>query len=224
MIIQWPTRRQFLAGSAALLASGCVESPVMLNVVDAAKYVVSGVPGVPISRDQVAKIPYASISGKIGRGPRSILILWRVEGNEQHWMSADRAVLVTRNGRVVKTAGFPENLKDTNVLGDDPVAAGLHQLVEKVTITRTIDLDMGNHYGLPIDSTLTPLGPRTITIVEIDFETILVREDNRAKTLNWNFTNYYWVDRFDGFVWKSRQHIARSFAPVEIEVLKPAAS
>ena len=163
------------------------------------------------------------MSAKIGRGPRSLLILWREEGDEQHWMSADNAVLVTRNGRVVKTAGFPENLKDTNVAGEDPVAAGLHQLVEKVTISRTIDLDKGNNYGLPVDSTFTPLGPRTIAIVDIDFETILVREYNRAQTLNWNFTNYYWVDRFDGFVWKSRQHIARSFAPVEIEILKPAA-
>jgi hypothetical protein len=220
------TRRGFLTGSMALLAAGCLESPIVMNFASAYKFAVGGLPDVPISRDQVGKIPYASISAKIGRGPRSLMILWRVAGNEQHWMSADRAVLVTRGGRVVKTAGFPENLKDTNMLGEDPLAEGLHQLEEKVTFSRTIDLidlDRGHHYGSPIDSTLTPLGPRTITIVDIDFETILVREYNRAKTLTWNFTNYYWVDRFDGFVWKSLQHIARSFPPVEIEILKPAA-
>ena len=189
----------------ALLAAGCVESPIVTNVASAFKFALAGLPDVPISRDQVAKIPYASISAKIGRGPRSLLILWRVEGNEQHWMSADNAVLVTRGGRVVKTAGFPENLKGSNVTGVDPVAKGLHQLAEKAVISRTIDLDKGNHYGLPVDSTFTPLGPRTIAIVDIDFETILVRESNRAKTLNWNFTNFYWVDHFDGFVWKSRQ-------------------
>ena len=223
MIEKQATRRQFLAGSAALLASGCVESPIVINVASASKFALAGLPNVPISRDQVAKIPYASMSAKIGRGPRSLLILWRVEGTEQHWMSADRAVLVTRGGRVVKTAGFPKNLKGTNVLGEDPVPAGLHQLDEQTTVSRTIDLDMGNHYGLPLESTFTSAGPQTIKIVEIEFETILVREDNRAKTLNWNFTNYYWVDSFDGFVWKSRQYIARSFAPVEIEILKPAA-
>ena len=53
--------------------------------------------------------------------------------------------------------------------------------------------------------------------------TILVREKNSARTLNWRFDNLYWVDPADGFVWKSRQVIARSFPPVHFEILKPPA-
>jgi len=59
--------------------------------------------------------------------------------------------------------------------------------------------------------------------VKLDFDTILVRERNSARTLNWRFKNYYWVDPSDGFVWKSCQVIVRSFSPVHFEILKPPA-
>ena len=90
-----------------------------------------------------------------------------------------------------------------------------------MTHTRYIDLDLGSHFGLVIDSMFESLGHRTVRIVELDLETILVREKNTARTLNWQFENLYWVDPVDGFVWKSRQVIARSFPPVHFEILKP---
>jgi hypothetical protein len=74
-----------------------------------------------------------------------------------------------------------------------------------------------------VDSVFEKLGPRKVRIVELDFDTILVRERNVARTLKWRFENLYWVDPGDGFVWKSRQVIARGFAPVQFEILKPAA-
>ena len=75
---------------------------------------------------------------------------------------------------------------------------------------------------MPIVSVFEPLGPITLTILEIEFDTVLVRERNTAKTMRWSYDNYYWVDAYDGFVWKSVQHIVRKFSPIEIEVLKPA--
>ena len=85
-----------------------------------------------------------------------------------------------------------------------------------------MDLD-AVQYGLNIESTFEVIGPRNITITEIEFDTILMVERNVAHSLNWTFQNRYWIDPFDGFVWKSRQHIARSFPPIDIEILKPAA-
>jgi len=64
---------------------------------------------------------------------------------------------------------------------------------------------------------------RQLTIVGIEFDTILVRERNRARVVPWTFENLYWVDPGDGFVWQSRQHIARSFPPVAFQILKPPA-
>jgi hypothetical protein len=85
-----------------------------------------------------------------------------------------------------------------------------------------IDIDTENRFGIPIRSSFEMIGPKIIEISGIKIKTVLVRELNTAFSINWSFTNFYWVDEFDGFIWKSRQHIARSFPPIEFEVLKPA--
>jgi len=216
------TRRSVLTGGFASLVTGCVESPVIFNAFDALKYSIVGFPDVPIKRDEVSKIPYASISAKIGMGPLSLLVLWRRENDDLHWISADRAIIVTRHGRVVKTYGFPENMKDTKELGRDPVNNSLHLSTSSASFNRSIDIDVNKRYGIPVESKFERIGPRKITIAEIEIETILFTEKNTARTVNWSFTNYFWADAYDGFIWKSRQHIARNFDPIDIEILKPA--
>jgi hypothetical protein len=216
------SRRAFVAGAAAALA-GCGDSELARTVVDAYRLTVIGHPDTQIDRDTVTNIQFASIAAKIGKGPRSLLILWRIERNDLHWLSADSAAVVTRHGRVVKTAGFPENLTDTRSSMRDPVELGLHKPANLGRFARQIDLDGPARYGVQIQSTFEPLGPRQISIAEIDFDTVVVRERCTATTLNWSFTNDYWVDPADGFVWRSRQTIARGFPPIIIEILKPAA-
>ncbi len=215
-------RREFLMFGLTFLG-GCTQSPILANAAKAIKYLAVGLPGADISRDLVSKIPYASMSAKIGKGPRSLLILSRYTKSDRHWISADNAILVTRHGRVIKTVGFPENLLSTSTSLSDPVNRRLHKLKSPVRYHRTVDIDLDNMFGVPIFSVFEPMGPRKITIADFEIKTFLVREESRALNLNWSFTNYYWVDAFDGFVWKSRQHIARSFEPIDIEILKPAA-
>ena len=208
---------------AAFLLSGCGNLPVFTGAAEGLKFAVAGLPDPPIQRAAITKLPYATMAAKIGKGPRALLVLGRYDGPDLHWISGDRAVIVTRGGRVVKTAGLPENLKDTRAFGDDPVASGLHRIETPVSFVRYVDIDRGRRYGLPIHSSFELVGKERITIVEVEFETVLVREINEARTINWDFENLYWADAFDGFVWKSRQHIARSYPAVDIEVLKPAA-
>lgn len=219
-----PTRRSFMLAGGSLLLGGCGTSPAITNALDVAKAQVFGHPDLPLRRSTIAKLPYASMTARVGKGPQALLLLARSDGEDQHWISGlDRSVLALRGGRVVRTFGFPENLKNTRADEIDPVDRLLHKLTEPVRHTRYIDLDLGPHFGLVIDSVFESLGRRKVRIVELDFDTILVREKNSARTLNWRFDNLYWVDPADGFVWKSRQVIARSFPPVHFEILKPPA-
>ena len=219
-------RRIFVLGSAAIV-SGCGDTlrvpRVLTNVYNAARLVTVGMKDTPLKRAQISKIPYASMGAKIGKGPRSLMILAHIKVDGLHWVSADRAILVTRGGRVVKTAGLPENLRDTRFSGKDPVDKTLHGITTPITLQRTLDFDGDRYYGLVVESTFEKVAEEKLIIVELEFDLILVRERVRAKTINWDHENYYWVDMSDGFVWKSRQHIARSFAPIEIEILKPPA-
>ena len=206
-----PTRRSLLLAGTGLLTSlmsslllgGCITSPIIGNAFDVAKAQVFGHPDLPLRRATIAKLPYASMTARVGEGPQALLLLARNQGDEQHWISGlDRSVLALRGGRVVKTFGFPENLKDTRADRIDPVDRLLHKLTQPVHHTRYLDLDVGPHYGLVVDSVFESLGPRKVRIVELDFDTILVREKNVARTLNWRFENLYWVDPVDGFIWK----------------------
>lgn len=191
-----------------------------VDVLGAVRFAVVGSPGVPISRDLVDETPYATIAAKIGNGPRSLLVLWRTEGATLHWLSADGAAIVTRGGRVVRTAGLPTTIRDTIISGADPVVTGLQLDPEGTLFTREVDFPS---IGIVVmSSDFRVVGPKSINIAEIDFETILVEEEVVAGHLNWKFTNRYWVDPADGFVWRSQQTISRDFPPIVIEVLKPA--
>jgi hypothetical protein len=217
------SRRAFVVSAAAAMTTACGISPVLKNSYEAARFLIVGQPDVPITRDRINQIPYATISAKIGKGPRSILVLYWIRGTDLHWLSADRATIVTRDGRVVKTAGFPDNMIDTRFSDRDPVARVLHRPDHPTELTRTVDFDQGNMFGIPIMSQFITLGPTRITIAELEVETVLVREANTTREgFSWSFENLYWVDAVDGFVWKSRQYISRNFPPVDIEVLKPA--
>lgn len=181
--------------------------------------------GVPISRAKVDSIPYASIAAKIGNADKSLIVLGRVNQSELHWITADRISLVTRQGRLVQTAGLPSNLRRTELLGPDPLAAlgGGRLPAASARLQRLVDLEPPQRYGIMIRSAYEDLGPAAVVIAELEFDTRHVREINETREFDWRFENEYWVDPEHGIVWKSRQHIHPDLPPVEIDLLKPAA-
>jgi hypothetical protein len=184
---------------------------------------VSGIPDVPVTRDQIRQIPYATIRAKIANGQRSVLVLFRYDGGDLHWMSADRIALTTRAGRLVKSAGLASDLRASATVGEDPVAAGLHRLDGPVRLTRLVDIVPGSRYGVPITLTLEPQAEETVEILELTYDVVRVRETGSAPLLDWQFENTYWASRDNGFVWKSVQHLVPDLGPVELEILKKAA-
>lgn len=216
------SRRAILMTTLATGLAGCIKSPVVVNAYNVARNEIFGYPDAPLTREQITSIPLATMAARVGRGPQAILVLGRVQGSHQHWISGvDRSVLVLRGGRVVQTYGFPEDLRETTDLDDDPVNRLLHKIERPVRHIRQMDLERNGRSVVTVDSLLEPVGARRITIRDIEFDTLLVRETNHGRNVQWAFENLYWVDPGDGFVWKSQQHVARSFPPVYFEILKP---
>jgi hypothetical protein len=217
------SRRSVLLGTLGIGLAGCGESRTAANLMGAIRFATLGLPDVELDRASISKLPYASISAKIGQGPRSLLILWRRERDDLHWLSADGAAFVTRHGRVVKTAGLPDNIGETIALTDDPLAVGLNLPDTPTLHLRKIDLATQLLYGLNVTSRFDFVGEETLTIVDREFNTLRFTEHNQVSSLNWNFENTFWVDPHDGKIWKSIQHLSRTFPPIQIEMLKPAA-
>lgn len=200
----------------------CTQSQVYPNLGRALRYVTRGLPDTPISREAIGQSPYAYISGKIGRGPRSILVLWDTDETDLLWLSADNVAIVTRFGRVVKTAGLPQELVHTSFLGSDPLF-DVARTGNAAVAQRSLDFQADKVLTtLIVQSSLSNVGRERISIEGIEFDTIRVREENIAVGTSWSFTNTFWVDPIDPIVWRSEQHISRTFPPIQVDTLKPS--
>lgn len=216
----WARRTVMISGVAALVAACNARS--FEDAGQALRLAIAGSPDVPVTREQIVQLPYATIRAKIGNGQRSVMVLFRYDGPDLHWVSADRVVFATRRARLVKTTGLASNLRHSAIVGEDPASEALGEVREPTRILRLVDIDPGFRYGIPVSSTMAIDGDERIEIVERFYDTVRLREHCVAPLLDWEFDNTYWADRRNGFPWKSVQHFSPDLPPLELEILKAA--
>lgn len=182
-----------------------------------------GAPDDSIARDRISEVPLASISARIGRNARGMMVLMRRQGELLYWYAQNNLILVTRFGRVVQTGGLPSNLRGIAPMGDDPFAVGPHLLTDPVTTTYIYDVETEEGYSaIAVDAKLEVVRKEEITISGLQFETLRLRERCKARAYKWKFENHYWVDAYDGLVWRSRQEFSPELPSISLETLKPA--
>lgn len=175
--------------------------------------------GASFDPDYPERLPYASMAVRLPNIQRALVVLARVESDELHWLSADRGGLVTRHGRLVRTVGFQEDLKDTHFAGPDFLVPGeKHESGREYR--RQCDLMPGSRFGIPVRATLTVGQEREWTIGKRQLRLRLLEEHGEAELLRWKFVNRFWVDAA-GIVWRSEQQSAPGLAPFVMEVMKP---
>ncbi len=216
------SRRTTLLAGCGLLLSACSETPIG-PIGDSVSRLFEGPEETRIPRARIDSIPYAIISAKIGSGQRALLVLRRVDQKELSWFAANHIVFVTREGRLVRTAGLTANLKHTQLIDRDYLGLIHNEQHPTGSVRRLVDLGPPDRYGLLITASFENLGPSSIVIAELRFDTLLIRERNEARELDWSFENLYWVDPANGLIWKSTQYIHPDIPPLELELLKPPA-
>jgi hypothetical protein len=217
-------------GRAALVLllsglTGCGNSPLG----SAAGYFRSGLLGgadLAMTRADVAKIPYASIAVRQGRGPQAFVVLAKIDPPTEQWISADKHLIETQNGRITKTIGFEIDLAQTDFVTPDPLATHLDP-AKTYADDRLVDIT--DHSGVagdaPTDtilvrSTFSCQGPRTITILGTPLQTYLWTETTTAPDIKWHETNKYWQDQTTRTIWKTQQIIAPNTPVIDIELLR----
>lgn len=90
-----------------------------------AKLAIWGMDDVQVSAEKVAQTPYASAYLRVGKASQGFVVLAFAENNQLKWIGADSNILVTQNGRIVKTQGFGEDITHVLNVTPDPLAAGL---------------------------------------------------------------------------------------------------
>ena len=168
-----------------------------------------------IAPEVIKEIPYASMLVKIGNGPKALMILEKISDDEYTWVSADEIYLVTRNGRIIKTAGLPNNLKEiiSPFNGWNSELFRINDFVSYKTFTDPPlnNLEVVSNYFLnnPAEEDLL-FGSKTLKLIE---------EEIYSGEVGWSETNKYWLDN-DNFVWKSVQHISPRLPEIYIEITK----
>ncbi|EDP57765.1 YjbF family lipoprotein [Vibrio sp. AND4] len=174
---------------------------------------------VELTSAEVEAVPYASAYLKIGNQKQVFVVLAFAESNpltgqtQLKWVSADKAMVVTENGHIVKTIG----LQATNlagVYGNTPAYSDA-----LVRYSLSYDWSEQYRYGFQADVKRSHLGKETLITPISSTETDIYNETVTFPSLDASVENTYWVDS-DGQVVKTRQFLGPNMVPVELTILK----
>ena len=167
---------------------------------------------VRVTRQQAAAIPYASLGFSLDDGNQNILVLGTDSGGELLWTSAAHVVIVTRQGRIVRTLGLGHDLAGMTTRDERPLPAPAAAL---------IDFPERGLYGVLVSCRAHLVGRQSVSILGQAIPVSRVDESCTARRPEWTFTDTFWVDGDSGQVWRSRQHIHPDGGTVETELFRP---
>lgn len=187
-----------------------------------------GAEDVALTSDKIAELPYASSFVRINDGAQLFMVLAFAEPNpttgvmQLKWLSSDKAMIVTENGRVVKTLGLAQaNLQ--SIESSLKTAPTFSELLKKqISRNASYSWKTTNHYLYYYQANITPIisTSELISTPLWQKQTTLVYETVNIKSLDTSFTNRYWVDT-QGEVVKSLQYLGPKLGKIEMTILKP---
>ena len=210
-----------LLGSCASLDTNKI-APGYFAAYSSIKAAIFGYEDINITRDLVKSIPYASAKLKIGKGSSGLLILESIKDNQKTWVSADNILLLTRDGRIIRTLGLINNLTSYQSVSQSfkDLLSNPNPLLNYYSY---YSYDEPSLLNLEIEVSLLVKGPEDIEILGRVRSLVLVEELITNKEINWTRRNKYWVDPDTFFVWKSIQHISPKLPKFVFEVTKKPA-
>jgi hypothetical protein len=174
-----------------------------------------------VTRDQAASVSYASMGFSLDGGNQAMLVLATDSGGEQLWTSAAHVVIVTRDGRIVRSLGLGHDLSGLTMPGSVPTPPPSAALRGPFTSTRLEDFPELGRYGVHLSCRAHMVGRQNIKILGQAIAAVRVDESCRSAEPEWSFTDSFWVDSDSGLVWQSRQHIHPQGGTVETEIFRP---
>lgn len=140
----------------------------------------------------------------------------------QDWINSSTSnVLVTKNGKIVESFGFSNNMEIANLTLTDVFAnvlKGTNQ--KKEYAVRLSNPDSGY---LPAESIFSLIDEQAIikNLKNTKISLFLVAERFHVDSIKWGGVNYYWVDE-NSVVWKSRQKIHPYDINIEYQIAPEA--
>ena len=157
---------------------------------------------------------------RLGERSQVALGLAEIEQGQFKWVSGDRALLVTEQGRVVRTSGLENDLLYVSNTLSDPLKRPL-AIAKDVSWLRLLDWQQGE-YGYQVRSQFEMKPAETMQFFGVAVNVIPLIEhlqyDNEANfvRLDASWQNTFWLDAKTGAVLKSKQLLAPGKEPLEL--------
>ncbi|ERB64175.1 MULTISPECIES: YjbF family lipoprotein [Vibrio] len=181
-----------------------------------------GFEDVSLNKETIEKIPYASSYFKINDGPQIFMVLAFVEknpqsGKTQHkWLSSDKAMIVTEEGRIVRTYNLPE----ANLAGKISPNSIIHFNTPQYHWTSVYDWQPEYQYNHQAKITTESVATIQLNSVMWSQKVKIWQEYISFEKLDKTMQNTFWVDN-NGNVLKSAQWVIPNRLFIEQEILKP---
>lgn len=202
---------------AGLMLAGC--NSMTATSYDTLRLAISG-PESVITTDVVNNLGRPSL---IARMAQSEALLVRASQYQliSEWQGREQA-LVTQNGRLIQTAGVPENGDlIAPLLPNDPFLGDLRE-ADGVEVTRLVDMPDRYLTGVPQQARYKVRKLETIEVMGEERQLQRIDERIRMPALGISETNLYWVDPDNGRVIASRQFLVPELPPLFLTEVTPA--
>lgn len=210
--------------SLCILISACSQQNKIGSFLNAPQSLFKNNTKAQITRESISKLPYASLAAKIHSDTASLIILGQILNDQLFWYSAEKEILMTHYGRIIRSYGLHHNLWGLRDTENNIFKTGLHTIKKPYYSTFELDLNRKAKQNLKAEAIYTVIKPEPIIIYEITYHTLKISEKVHVKNINWYYENFYWVDPQTGFIWQSKQHLHPKLDPILTSVLKRIAS
>jgi hypothetical protein len=208
--------KRFFAVLSAFMLVACQDS----DLYKVGTVVVASVTGDPekIPRDRAAAVPYASMGLELGSTPELLLVLGTSTAGDLDWYAGDQVFVRTRKGRITRTVGLPYDLGGLREVpaANAAVTAGIPAAGQY-----SLDFPDLNIFGATAQCVRKSTADETVSILGSTIPAVHIVDHCTVSTMRWNFDNDYWIDRGNGYMWRSSQHIHPNSPPVVLEVFRP---
>jgi hypothetical protein len=196
-------------------------APAYVDAYKTIKGVIVGYENELITPDLIKNIPFASSTLKIGKGASGLIILESKEEELETWVSSDGVYLVFKEGRIVKTSGFFNNL--INFKSVETNFASLMDTNESESLVYYYSYDDPELIDMRVQASRRFVAKEKVQLIDREEELNLIEEQIVNHYIGWEVTNKFWIDD-DMFVWKSEQYISPKLPKFYTEVTKKPAS
>ncbi|WP_454442532.1 YjbF family lipoprotein [Vibrio bathopelagicus] len=193
---------------------------------------------VELSKEYIQTLPYSSIYAEVNDQGKIFMVLAYVGENphtgveQLKWMSSDKAMIVTENGRIVQTLLLPyENLSglafqplDTfsSVNSSSPDSSSAFDVSANPGAQKwqaVYDWQPNYRFGYRANITRTYAGNETVETPLSSINSQKFQEKIHFPMLEQEMTNEYWVDS-KGKVVKTIQYLGPDMTRLELTILK----